>query len=1142
MKEKPHCLSSQEKMTIFFAFLFYMIAFGIGYKSFGLLAAAFSLIPVMIGAWFCGWRTGTLTAILSTSWGILFLYWVDGDLTQMADDAVSTRIIILFAVALTIGLLSDSKRQLETELRERKEAEKELAETDEWYRSIFDGVNDAVFVETVDGKVLDVNARACEMFGWSRAEFLTKTVRDMVPPEYHALLADGEQEPDETEFETVNMRANGEYFPVSVSGRLHQIGDETRLLIIVRDITEKQQIEDELKKKHQFLSHVIESISNPFYVVNVDDYSIEIANSAARGKYSLDERVTCHSLSHHLDAPCSGVEHPCPLKDVLKTRSPVRYEHIHCGEDGVERVFEINGHPVFNAEGQIVQMIESALDITERKRAEEKAQMLGRAIEQAQDGMAIVDMEDKITFANHVWAEMHGYEIKEIIGESMALFHTAEQLENDVIPFNNKVLKEDAAQGEIGHQRKDGSVFPTWMSTGILKDHSGEVVGMVTSAYDISERKKIEEELLKFYRATDQSPAAIAITDLNGTIEYVNPGFTRVTGYSFEEALGQNPRILQSGVHTKKFYADLWNTIASGKIWRGEFCNRDRNGEIFWEAASIAPIIDANGKITNYVAVKEDITEKKRVLAELEEAKEAAEAATKAKADFLANMSHEIRTPLNAIYGMTSLMLDTPLNAEQQDFIETIRGGSDTLLKVINDILDFSKIEAGKMELEMQPFYVRSCVEDALDLLAEKAAGKMLNLAYLIDEGVPAVVVGDITRLRQILVNLLNNAIKFTDKGEVVIQVSSCLVENDQYELQFSVRDTGIGIPQNKIDKLFKSFSQVDTSTTRIYGGTGLGLAISQQIALNMGGAMWVESEVRKGSTFYFTILVEAQDDAEPLVSNGDIPQLSGKRILIVDDNATNRLILTRQTEAWGMQPLALASSVEAVRLVEDGKAFDIAILDMQMPEMDGFTLAKKITQITKSTLPLIILTSIKRNKVRAGDAKVLAFLNKPIKTSNLYNVLMGIINLVPTEQATPKKVVSIDSEMAAKHPLRILLAEDNVINQKVALKLLSRLGYRADLASNGVEVIEALERQPYDLVFMDIQMPEMDGDEATRRVREKWAKDRQPFIVAMTAHALEGDREKYLARGMDDYISKPIRVDALVRALEKAVPLDDLQ
>ncbi|MBT3313844.1 MAG: PAS domain S-box protein [Anaerolineae bacterium] len=943
----------------------------------------------------------------------------DSDTTTIIYFSFVALILSAFLFGIFWVILGRVRSSIEDSAAEREATEKELIQTELWYRSVFDGVNDAVLVETVKGEVLDVNARACEMFGWTRLEFLTKTIRDMVPPEYQALLPEEQDETtlSEEPFETVNMRANGEIFPVSVSGRLQIIGEEKRLLIVLRDITEQKRIEEELKKQHQFLSHVIESLSQPFYVINVDDYSIEISNSAARGGKALPAGTTCYALTHHRDTPCSGEDHPCPLKDVVKSKGVVQYEHIHYDHDGNPRNFEVHGYPIFNAQGEIKQMIEYSLDITERKKA--------------------------------------------------------------------------------------------------------------------------EEELHKLSRAVTHSPSSVVITDANARISYVNPAYLEGTGYTEDEVLGKFATFLYSDLHSKEFYKDIWNKVSAGDMWRGEIGSRTSQGEIMWDAVSIAPIVDEKGNITNFVGVMEDITANKELLKETEKAKEAAEAAAQAKADFLANMSHEIRTPLNAIYGMTSLMLDTPLNAEQQDFIETIRGGSDTLLKVINDILDFSKIEAGKMELETQPFYVRNCVEDALDLLAEKAASKMLDLAYFVEDDTPPVVIGDITRVRQILVNLLNNAIKFTDKGEVVVNVKSMLVENDQHELTFSVRDTGIGIPADKIEKLFKSFSQVDTSTTRKYGGTGLGLAISNQLAQNMGGRMWVKSEEGEGSTFYFTILVKAQQNAKPLYAKDEVPQLAGKRILIVDDNETNRLILIKQAESWGMKPRALSSGPEALTLLAEGEEFDIAILDMQMPEMDGFTLATKISEKKKNALPLIILTSIKREKTRSSDAKITAFLNKPIKTSNLFNVLMGIIDTAPAPQVKEKKPAKIDGNMAVQHPLRLLLAEDNVINQKVALKLLSKLGYQADLAGNGLEAIAALERQTYDVILMDIQMPEMDGDEATRQIRAKWSQDRQPHIVAMTAHALEGDREKYIDRGMDDYVSKPIKVDSLVAALKKAPRVD---
>lgn len=1009
-----------KKIFLFAFFLIYMIAFFLAYDSLGFIVISFAIPPVIMGAWLCGQKAGLLFALFSVLSNFILTLLKTGEIWNTKNPGLIIAPFFLFLLGGFVGWTSDANRQAKRELKEHKETEKKLAQTELWYRSIFDGVNDAVFVETTRGEVLDVNTHACEIFGWTREEFLTKTIKDMVPPEYQALLPEEQDEStlSEEPFETINMRANGEYFPVSVTGRIQEIDNEKRLLIVVRDITEQKRIEDELKKQHQFLSHVIESLTQPFYVINVDDYSIAIANSAARGGRAIETATTCYALTHNRDTPCSGNEHLCPLKEVVETRNTVRVEHIHYDKNGEMRNIEVYGYPIFDERGNVRQMIEYSLDITERKKAEAKVQLLGHAVEQSMDGMAIADMQGKITFVNHAWAKMHGYDIESLLDKDLSAFHTKEQLENEVLVFNENVIENGVNQGEVGHKRKDGSIFPTWMSASVLKDSDDQPIGLVAAAQDITERKQAMNDLKK--------------------------------------------------------------------------------------------------------------------------AKNAAEAAAQAKADFLANMSHEIRTPLNAIYGMTSLMLDTPLNEEQQDFIETIRGGSDTLLSVINDILDFSKIEAGKMELEEQPFRLRNCVEDALDLLAEKAAEKMLDLAYLIEEGIPPVVIGDITRLRQILVNLLNNAIKFTDKGEVVVNVKSCLVENNQHELHFSIRDTGIGIPEDKIDKLFKNFSQVDTSTTRKYGGTGLGLAISSQLAQNMGGRMWIESEVGKGSNFHFTVLVDVEPDAKPLPLDDVQPQLSGKRILLVDDNATNRLILVKQTESWGMKPFAVASGAEAIALLNAGKVFDIAILDMQMPEMDGYTLAQKIGEMeSQNALPLIILTSIKRDKTRVSGTKISAFLNKPIKTSSLFNTLIGIIDSVPSPQKEPKKLARIDPEMAGKHPLRILLAEDNLINQKVALKLLERLGYQADLAGNGIEAIEALDRQTYDVVFMDIQMPEMDGDEATKRIRGKWAKERQPYIIAMTAHALEGDREKYIARGMDDYVSKPINVAALITALEKAPRVD---
>jgi two-component system, sensor histidine kinase and response regulator len=667
---------------------------------------------------------------------------------------------------------------------------------------------------------------------------------------------------------------------------------------------------------------------------------------------------------------------------------------------------------------------------------------------------------------------------------------------------------------------------------------------------------KLEESEQRYKSLFRHNPDAVYSLDLDGRFLTANAAAEEMLGYRIEE-LRQKP------------FTDFVVGEDLEKVSR-RFREAVRGVPQYYETAIVKgesrvelnvtsiPII-TSGKVVGIYEVAKDVTEHKQAEEALRHAQASAEAANQAKGDFLANMSHEIRTPMNGVIGMTGLLLDTELSAEQREYGEAIRTSGENLLTIINDILDFSKIEAGKMETETIDFDLRSAAEETAGLLAERAHGKGLELVSLIEYDVPNVLKGDPGRIKQVLVNLLSNAVKFTEEGEVILRVGLVEESDDAVVARFEVKDTGIGMSEEQRSRLFKSFSQADTSTTRRYGGTGLGLAISKQLVDLMDGEIGVESTLGKGSNFFFTLPLKKQPEGaqQQAALASPTTDLEGLRVFVVDDNETNRKIVHNQLISWGMSNGSAEGGREALQMLrsaaERGEPYDLAILDIQMPEMDGIELAEKIkADPSISSTKLIMMSSIGRRGEgsEARQAGAEAYLTKPVRQSQLYDALATVMDKPEEEEAAApekeeKQFVTSHSlrEAKARSRIRILVAEDNQVNQKVAVKMLERLGYKADVAADGLETVEALSQSPYAAVLMDVQMPEMDGYEATAAIRRREESEgRHTPVIAMTANAMQGDREKALDAGMDDYIAKPVKAEELEAVLGRWVSEETAQ
>ncbi len=916
----------------------------------------------------------------------------------------------------------DALRQNEKRLREAQR----VAHIGDWNLDLVAGVltwSDEIY------RIFEIDP---EQFGASYEAFLetvhpddrervnnayTESVRNRAPYdiEHRLLMKDGR-------VKYVNERCETYY---------SEDGKPLRSFGTVHDITEHKRTEAVF---HTLAGTAVSNVGTSFFQEMVDSLrKLLDADCVIIGKLLEDNRV--HALGMQLDgkpvehyeyslfgAPCEIAiregyreypENVCQLFPLDKDLVDMGAE-AYAGVPTRSSSGKVNGilGLVFRRKLVPQSMRREAMEIIaaragaeiEREEAEralrESEGRLRLLLDSAAEAIFGIDLEGRCTFCNPACLQMLGYpHAHELIGKN--IHDQIHYKHEDGTPFPAETcqifrtfrLGIEAHEEEAMFWRADGSGFLVeyWSHP---QFHNGEVVGAVVTFVDITQRVEVHEKLLKLSKAVENSPASVVITDLNGTIEYVNPKFTKVTGYTAEEAIGQNPRILKSGTFSQRVYEKLWQTILAGEVWQGEFHNKKKSGESYFEAATISPIRDEKGKVAYFVAVKEDITERKRTEQVLKKSMAAAEAANRAKSEFLANMSHEIRTPMNAIIGFSHLCLQSRLEPEQQDYLEKVYRSANSLLGIINDILDFSKIEANKMEVEKIPFHLDTVLHSAADIAGIRAAEKGLALHFDTEPGIPQALVGDPLRLGQVLNNLIGNAIKFTEAGEVAIRVGVESQDAGHFVLGFAVRDTGIGLTTEQIGKLFQSFSQADTSTTRKYGGTGLGLAISRRFVELMGGAMWVESVPGKGSTFAFNLPFAIQH--EKLAVNAGEPSmpslasLSGLHILLVEDNELNRQLATRLLMRAGIEVSTANDGAEAVEAVQQRK-FDAVLMDVQMPNMDGIEATRFIRKNPAlAGLPIIAMTAnvMTGDRERCIKAGMNDYLSKPIQHNVLYAVL----------------------------------------------------------------------------------------------------------------------------------------------------------
>jgi two-component system sensor histidine kinase/response regulator len=1047
---------------------------------------------------------------------------------------------------------------------ERKQLENTLRNERAFLRTLIDHLPDSVYVKDLASRKVIANLAEVRLSGvQSEAEVLGKDDFELHPKELaEKFLAD-----DQAVLQTGQPVINREEYVISNEGQktwllttkipLRDEHDQIVGLIgLGRDITERKRIEEELKTNEM-------QMSDAQGIAHLGSWDFDVLTGEVKWSaelwriFGLDQRELGLSYEEYLAMVHPDDRH---LVKSINEKSQQRkedfgYDYRIVHADGTVRVLRASGRVICDEHGQMVKIRGTDQDITDRKQVEDalrqSEEKYRELIENANDIIYTVNLSGTFTSINRAGERVMGYTREEALQMNIAEVIRPEDAERVRQRIAQNLAGHGAPDFELEIFAKDGSSVTMDISSRlILQD--GVVVGFQGIGRDITDRKRAEAELLAREAQLSEAQTIAKMGNWEWDIA------TDKTNWSdaLYHVYGIQPQDLPptfegylSRVHPddRENVAELVGTA----LKNGQGCSYGHriirpDQSIRFNHVNLRVVLDEARRPTKLFGTAQDITERVELEEELKEARDVAIESGRLKSEFLANMSHEIRTPMNGVIGMTGLLLDTDLDAEQRDCAETIRASGDALLTIINDILDFSKIEAGKLQFETLDFLLNNAVEDTIELLAERAHQKKIELASLIYRDVPTGLRGDPGRLRQVLTNLIGNAIKFTERGEVILRVEKESEINDGVIVRFMVSDSGIGIDEAAQQNLFQAFTQADGSTTRKYGGTGLGLAISKQLVDLMGGQIGVTSAPGQGSTFWFTARFDKQLGEESIPKR-ELVSLEKLRVLILDDNATNRKVLSHQLGSWGMIHQEAESGVQALELLRSAAAesvpYDLAVLDLMMPGMDGFEVARTIkADPSIAGMLLVMLTSFgeRGDGGTAREAGVAAYLTKPVRQSQLFDCLANVVS--QTTRPEGATLLSGENSLVTKHTLAeakpmsnklILLAEDNIVNQKVAVRQLQKLGYRADTVANGREAVEALGRIPYDLVFMDCQMPEMDGYEATAEIRRLEGEAKHTPIVAMTAHALQSDREKCLAAGMDDYVSKPVKVEELIRVLD---------